>query len=869
VSTYEAASEIEDFNRCLNEMATELVREDLRVSSHGFSLTDFSEDPVGSVDEEKVRKCAWIASVLASGDKDEYRRKALAFGVMGYIRATEKDDNDVKEEVYRRYLYIILSRLGNLPAFNNVDSTETEVTFEEQLINSLDSILATELVSTREEYELDAGTVLSKFQDDIYTHLIEGRDVAISGPTSSGKSFILQQYIEQRVEDEDRFEAIYVVPTRALISEVSRDLSKLEGVTVRPGIYFNEDEALNPEEAVEDVGDDLFLIVTPERCRKIVNPDVRSEIDPDLVFFDEVQNVEDETRGVLFEGIVELLNEYYPDAQIVAAGPYLDNPGETLESLTNSEVAEVQSAFTPVLQLRVSLQFQKGRETNISAKIHSPSGEICRVDIPEPDDLSFSKVKTNKTESLPTILDEFAKNDKTLVYSGRKNHAEKRANRICETREKQALSPDLEELKSFLSKTIHQDYSLIDCIEHGVAFHHGNVPKFAREEIEEIYSESSDLQTIVTTPTLMQGVNLPAEKIFLVGAKKGNEDLTDFEFNNLVGRVGRMDTKLYGAIYCIETEEDEWADEKLSNTDEKEIEPATDKAVGEVDDLLSAIKSRDLSSVEDAEIKYTAILLRGRYLKDDRSVQTFLEEKDVDDVDIRRITTALDNTLEDVDIPEDYLRKNPTVDPLNLDMLYKSVQESAKPWIIQDRYQDLYSQLREVTENLNKIFKFTRDPDNDVTPEHVETECPKLEPIVINAKKWLQGNSYSDMIEGRRASSSIPDDEPIDRSIRKTMNLVDQDVCFRLVKYYSILTSILEDTQEEETPDWMFHLDSMLEMGSMNIAELKLMSMGVDRSVAVDLNIPHDVRDPLQYIDENPQYVPDFHRRHLEKQDIL
>jgi hypothetical protein len=227
-------------------MATELVREDLGVSSHGFSLGDFSGDTVGSVDEEKIRKCAWIASVLASGDEDEYRRKALAFGIMGYIRATEEDDNDVKEEVYRRYLYIILSRLGNLPAFNNVDSTETEVTFEEQLVASLDSILATELVSTREEYELNPGTVLSKFQDDIYTYLTEGRDVAISAPTSSGKSFILQQFIEQRVEEEERFEAIYVVPTRALISEVSRDLSKLEGVTVRPGIYFNEDEELNP-----------------------------------------------------------------------------------------------------------------------------------------------------------------------------------------------------------------------------------------------------------------------------------------------------------------------------------------------------------------------------------------------------------------------------------------------------------------------------------------------------------------------------------------------------------------------------------------------------------------------------------------------
>lgn len=862
MSTYSVASELDFFNECLDELAVELVRNDLGVESHGHNLSDFQGIPVGSVDDEKLNKSAWVASLLASSDKDEHRRKALAYGVLSYIRKQDTEQKDI----YQRYLYIILSRLGNLPAFENVDPTETELSFAEQLVQSLDSILRTELVATREEYEIESGPTLSKFQKDIYNNLTAGRDVAISGPTSSGKSFILQQYIEEKVDEDEHFEAIYVVPTRALISEVSRDLADLEGVSVRTGAYFDEED----EKEMGDTPDeDVFLVVTPERCRKLIDPDVRTRINPDLVFFDEVQNVEDDERGVLFEGIVQLLNDFYPSAQIVAAGPYLDNPGETLESLTSNEVAEVQSAFTPVLQLKVSLQFRKGRDQDISAKVHSPSGNTKRIDITEPDGLSFTQVKSNKTRSLPIILDQFARNSKTLVYSGQKNYAEKRARYIAEGNESQTLSPELEQLKDFLSEAIHSDYSLIECLEKGVAFHHGNVPKFAREEIENIYKNTGDLQTIVTTPTLMQGVNLPAEKIFLVGAKRGNQELTDFEFNNLIGRVGRVDTKLYGAIYCIETEEDEWADDKLEKAGEKEVKPATTQAIDEAEKLINALRSTDLSTVEDPSVKYTAILLRGRYLKDDKDVSEYLEKKGMDSSDIKSVKLALDQTLGEVDLPEKILKKNPTVDPVKLDILYKSVTQNPDQWILgEDRFYDIYDDLLTVSRNLNKVFKFTNDEEADIDPKHVETEYGALEPIIVNATQWLQGRSYQDMIESRRETDSVPDDEDIDKSIREVMKIVDNDICFLLVKYFGILTTILEEVYDE-TPEWMLHFDRMLEMGSMNFAELKLMSQGVDRSVAVDLNIPPQVTDPVEYLRENPQVVPNFHEQHLKRQDIL
>jgi len=186
-----------------------------------------------------------------------------------------------------------------------------------------------------------------------------------------------------------------------------------------------------------------------------------------------------------------------------------------------------------------------------------------------------------------------------------------------------------------------------------------------------------------------------------------------------------------------------------------------------------------------------------------------------------------------------------------------------------NRFKNTYKQLLEVARRLNVVFKFTNDKEEDVNPEHVETEYGALKPIIVNASQWLSGNSYQAIIESRRDAESVDDDEDLDTSIREVMSIVDNDICFLLVKYFGILTSVLEQVHEDEMPDWMRHLDRMLEMGSMKIGELELMRQGVDRSVAVDLPIPSDITDPVEFLKENHHRIPDFHQSHLEKQGIL
>lgn len=91
-----------------------------------------------------------------------------------------------------------------------------------------------------------------------------------------------------------------------------------------------------------------------------------------------------------------------------------------------------------------------------------------------------------------------------------------------------------------LSDHIHGQYNLVQCLQKGIIYHHGSVPDIIKLYIEDLYKNNSGIRYIITTSTLLSGVNIPAEKMFLLNCKKGRHNLTQSEFKNLTGRVCRF-----------------------------------------------------------------------------------------------------------------------------------------------------------------------------------------------------------------------------------------------------------------------------------------------------------------------------------------
>jgi hypothetical protein len=95
------------------------------------------------------------------------------------------------------------------------------------------------------------------------------------------------------------------------------------------------------------------------------------------------------------------------------------------------------------------------------------------------------------------------------------------------------------------------DWSLVQCLERGVAFHHGAMPRYIQSHIVDSFN-NREIQTLVCTTTLTEGVNTTAKNVVLYSNKKGSDvALTAFDYKNLKGRAGRFLQHFVGKVIAF------------------------------------------------------------------------------------------------------------------------------------------------------------------------------------------------------------------------------------------------------------------------------------------------------------------------------
>lgn len=97
---------------------------------------------------------------------------------------------------------------------------------------------------------------------------------------------------------------------------------------------------------------------------------------------------------------------------------------------------------------------------------------------------------------------------------------------------------------------MHGDYYLAEMIKKGVAYHIGYLPASIRTRIESLF-QSGHITIMFCTSTLLEGVNLPADNLFITDNKIFRRQMSPVDFRNLIGRVGRISYNLYGNVYFV------------------------------------------------------------------------------------------------------------------------------------------------------------------------------------------------------------------------------------------------------------------------------------------------------------------------------
>lgn len=380
-------------------------------------------------------------------------------------------------------------------------------------------------------------------QKNAYDHLSDDH-FSYSGPTSMGKSFLMRMYIKDQIQHGVKMNFVLIVPTKALINEIYKqvideDLKNLLSEHNYKVVTAAGDIALEGKH-------NFILVLTPERLLYLLisKPDLQI----DYLFIDEAHKLSGKnSRGPFYYKTVDMLLKRKKKPHFVFASPNIPNPEVYLKLLTDIETdgddSHLCSTFSPVAQIKFSIDLN-----NFTVSVYNDhTGELdylAEIKDRNASLVSFLLMFERINREIP-----FERKQQTIVYCNGRSKAIENALAFADQLS-EIQDNDLNALARDITNEVHGDYYLAQIIKKGVAYHIGYLPAAIRMRIEDMFRRGK-ITTIFCTSTLLEGVNLPADNLFITDNKIFRKVMTPVDFRNLIGRVGRIRFNLYGNVFFV------------------------------------------------------------------------------------------------------------------------------------------------------------------------------------------------------------------------------------------------------------------------------------------------------------------------------
>lgn len=796
------------------------------------------------ISDEQIRRATWLASLGSAGNESD-KSIASAFGTLLYLY-------DTNNELYIKACYVLQSRAGNIVSAKHLKGLYENNNTLRHFSASLDFELASQKYILEKKLPGEEPIYFTHFQRGLWDKLESGENVAVSAPTSAGKSFVIKKYIYDSIITANYGYFVYVVPSKALINQVGNEMSRaLKNIATVMTTY----------KELEDENAKVVYVLTPERCMRLLHEKGNSA--PGIVFFDEIQNLEDSSRGNVFENVIYRMTDIWKTTQFIMAGPYISNLHLSLNKVVNIDLVEQSTSATPVLQLKIVLTVHKNNK-NVSYKLISPVGGAVVGEYNVGKAL-YSKLSSSKGSALKYITSILDSDEQNIIYAPKKNLAEGWALAIAGSEDEDEDEDDsrIANLCLFLENEIHPLYSLVRSLKKGVAFHHGGLLDVARLEVEDLFVEGA-IKNLVCTSTLLQGVNLPADRMIVISPKIGDYELSHFDFLNLIGRAGRINTSLYGEIFCIQLIDEEWVEDKIDTNEKKEIQSAVLRKLNEHGESVVSYIDMYSKDIVDAQGDFKAInlasYLRSQFLVDKEHYEKIVTNSNLTINQIRVMTNRLEALEDDLKVPKEIIHKNPFIDPLLIDQLYFMVERDGIDEWVMDKYpggeigkadasanfksMNYYNQYRSIITRMDSIFEIEKEinyKEDGVTRK--SKYFVSIFKLIFDSNKWMQGRNYrffiDRMVNDKLVSRGIAIDyKKIDTITNFVTTHINTNLTFILVKYLSLWSDVVSTFMTEDeraTKAFFLNISSMLEMGSYDPQVLEVMAYGINRSTAIEL----------------------------------
>jgi helicase len=438
---------------------------------------------------------------ILSNEIDDYNHYNLALAVICHVADTYPVDKLLKQLLHDN---IVKSRifLYDEMLSNKFQSYGNDIT-----VSNFD-LIGEEFYKTEK-----SNSILTRDQKKLFDDFQKYRRLIVSAPTSFGKSRIVQEIVIHNSYKN----ILIVLPTIALLNETFVRFKENRLISDNYNLF----NTIGKRETNFPFEDNIFIL-TPEKTDLLL--DEHKYLNFDFFTMDEIYKIQGiDDRCKIFTNCLYRLSKI-EKVHFYIIGPYFSGFSEKFLNKTKSQFRIFESEVV-----------QKD-DNNL---FNVPLNEYYKVN-----GKMIKKLKSPES-NLKNVLK--AINGQSIVYRGQSKYsAEVTAKRIIKYKKRETNSP----LIAYIKDNIATEWSLVECLKSGIAFHHGALPKYIQTEIMDSFNQG-ELDTIVCTSTIVEGVNTTAKNVIIYDNFKGGDELTGFDVKNIKGRAGRFLSHFVGNIYSL------------------------------------------------------------------------------------------------------------------------------------------------------------------------------------------------------------------------------------------------------------------------------------------------------------------------------
>lgn len=357
------------------------------------------------------------------------------------------------------------------------------------------------------------GDVCRSEQQNLLVHFFETKKddtISVIAPTSYGKS----ELILSAVKEYAGRKICVLTSTKALLIQTKKRVQQISKA-IFPKIVVHP-EMYNPSDS------SCLAVLTQERLLRIFKKD--SLLSFDCIIVDEAHEMlDDDSRSRTLANVIIVAQKRNPKVAFKFLTPFLVDSTNLKARYTTYNI----EGFKVSEYIKTEKYFLYDLRNHTGLKLYD---QFLNKYLP---------ISDNRNCGFEEDVVKAYSAGKNIIYLNKPMDIEKFALALADVLP-EVDSEIIQTACDNISEYLQPQYNLLICLRKGIIYHHGSVPDAIRIYIEDLYKKDDAVRYVVTSSTLLSGINLPAERMFILDNKRGRSNLSHDSFKNLVGRVCRF-----------------------------------------------------------------------------------------------------------------------------------------------------------------------------------------------------------------------------------------------------------------------------------------------------------------------------------------